>query len=282
MTATGRFVGQVAFITGASSGIGAALARELSRQGAAVALAARRVDRLEALAAELRRDGGRAIVITCDVTRDGDLEHASATAREALGPVSVVIANAGFGVVGPVAGLTLDDFRRQFETNVFGVLRTLYATLPGLERTRGVFAILGSVSGHIGVPGSAPYSMSKFAVRALAQSLRYELAPRGIGVTLISPGYVESEIHQVDNQGVYHPETRSVIPGWLRMSTPRAARQIVRAIARRRGEIVITGHGKAAVFLQRHVPWLVSFAISRAGIRGRPEPGGRLADRSRQ
>lgn len=268
-----RFDGKVVFITGASSGIGAALARQFAREGAAIALAARRVDRLEALATELERERRRAIALTCDVTRDGDLERAVAATRDTLGPVSVAVANAGVGVVGSIGRLTVDDFRRQFETNVFGVLRTLYATLADLERTRGVFAIVGSVSGHVGVPGSAPYSMSKFAIRGLAQSLRHELAPRGIGVTLLSPGFVVSEMHQIDNRGVYHPDSKSAIPGWLRMPTARAARQIVRAIASRRAEVVITGHGKAIVFLQRHVPWLVSFGISRARIRGRPEPG---------
>jgi short-subunit dehydrogenase len=267
------FDGRVVFVTGASSGIGAALAREFARQGAAVALTARRVDRLESLAGELTARGHRAITLPCDVTRDGDLERAVAETRARLGPVDVAIANAGFGVVGPIARLGLDDFRRQFETNVFGVLRTVYATLPDLERTRGTLVLIGSVSGHIGVPGTAPYAMSKFAVRGLAQSLRHELGPRGVSVVLVSPGYVVSEIHQVDNAGVYHPETRAVVPDWLRMPTERAARRIVRATAARRQETVITAHGKVVVFLQRHVPWLVSAVIRRFRVRGRPEAG---------
>lgn len=266
------FEGRVVFITGASSGIGAALAREFAREGAAVALTARRVDRLVALATELARDGRRAVVIPCDVTRDGDLERAVAETRQRLGPVAVAVANAGFGVVGSMRSLTLDDFHRQFETNVFGVLRTIYATLPDLERTRGTLVLLGSVSGHVGVPGTAPYAMSKFAIRGLAQSLRHEFAPRGVSVVLISPGYVVSEIHQVDNRGVHHPDTKPMIPRWLRMPSERAAGQIVRAVARRRAETVITAHGKATVFVQRHAPWLVSAIIGRFGVRSRPEP----------
>jgi short-subunit dehydrogenase len=267
-----RFTGKVVFVTGASSGIGAGLARQFAREGAAVALTARRVDRLESLAAELTGAGHRSAVIPCDVTRDGDLERAVAATRDALGPVDVAVANAGFGVVGPITRLGLDDIRRQFETNVFGVLRTLYATVADLERTRGAFVIVGSVSGHVGVPGSAAYSMSKFALRGLAQALRHELRPRGIAVVLVSPGFVVSELHQVDNQGVRHADARSVIPLWLRMSTVRAARQIVRAVARRRGEVVVTAHGKVIVFFQRHAQWLVDLVIRHARIRGRPQP----------
>jgi short-subunit dehydrogenase len=267
------FDGKTVFITGASSGIGAALAREFARQGGAVAAAARRVDRLESLVAEIRATGRRAVALACDVTKDGDLERAVAETRTVLGPVDVVVANAGFGVVGRFERLTLEDHRRQFETNVFGVLRTAYAALPDLLRTRGCFVIIGSVSGHVGTPGTSSYAMSKFAVRGLAQSLGHELAPRGVAIVLISPGYVESELYQVDRHGRRHPDAEEVSPRRLRMPAARAARQIVAAVARRRSEVVITGHGKAAVFLQRHVPWLVSWGIRRFAVTGRPEPG---------
>jgi NAD(P)-dependent dehydrogenase (short-subunit alcohol dehydrogenase family) len=268
-----RFAGSGVFITGASSGIGEALAREFAREGADVALVARRLDRLQALAAELGATGRRAVVVPGDVTRDGELERAVGAARAALGKLDVVVANAGYGVTGALESLALDDYRRQFETNVFGVLRTVYATLDELKRTRGRLVIIGSVSGHLGVPGSSAYAMSKFAVRGLAQSLGHELAPHGVTVTLISPGFVESEIRQVDNRGVWHAEVPpQPWPAFLVMATSVAARQIVRAVARRRGEAVITGFGRVAVFLQRHAPWLIAAGIRRFGIKGRREP----------
>ena len=271
---TQTFHGKVAFITGASSGIGAELAREFTRRGAAVALTARRTDRLESLAAELMRNGSRALALPCDVTRDGDLERAAKTTRDALGAIDVVVANAGFSVVGPVARLTLDDYRRQFETNVFGVLRTIHATLADLERSRGRLVVIGSVSGHLAMPNNSPYAMSKFAVRALSEAFGYEVRARGVSVTLISPGYVESELHQVDNRGVFHPDAPDPVPGWVRMGGAKAARQIVNAVARRRSEVVITGHGKAAVLLQRHAPWLLAWGVRRFAIKGRPEAKG--------
>src|SRR5437899_6108765 len=114
--------------------------------------------------------------------------------------------------------------------------------------------------------------MSKFAVRGLAESLGHELAPYGVAVTLVSPGFVASEIRQVDNRGVWHPEPHAPLPKVLVMPATAAARQIVLAVARRRRETVVTGHGKVAVFLQRPAPWLIASGIRRCGIRGRVEP----------
>jgi len=263
----------VIFITGASSGIGAALAREFAGGGADVALVARRVDRLEQLAAEIRVAGRRALVVPCDVTLDGDLERAAARTRAALGRIDVVVANAGFAVTGPLPTLALDDYRRQFETNVFGVLRTVYAALEDLKRSRGRLVVIGSVSGHLALPGSTAYAMSKFAVRALAESLGYELAPFGVTVTLVSPGLVESEIAQVDNQGRWHPGGRDRRPKRLVMPVAVAARQIVHAVAIRRREAVITWHAKLAVFLQRHTPWLIRSVVRRFEHRLARRPG---------
>lgn len=266
------FSGQVVLITGASSGIGAALAREFARHGADLVLAARRADRLEELAQELRRRGRRALAIVCDVTKDADVERAAAAARAQLGRIDVVVANAGFGVVGPLEQLTLEDYRRQFETNVYGVLRTVWATLADVKRTRGRIVIIGSVAGHIAAPGSSPYAMSKFAVRALAEALGHELARDGVSVTLISPGYVESEIRRVDNRGVLSETAPEPVPSWLVTPVARAARHIVRAVARRRREAVITLHGRAFVFMTRHAPWLTAAMIRTFGVRSRPEP----------
>ncbi len=265
------FGGRAVLITGASSGIGEGLAREFARAGAGLVLAARRADRLDRLVAELAARGAKAVAVRCDVTVDGDLEAAVAAARATFGRLDVVVANAGFAVVGPLERLSLEDYRRQFETNVFGVLRTIRAALPDVRRARGRVAIIGSVNGHIALPGSSPYAMSKFAVRALAEALGHELAPAGVAVTLVSPGLVESEIRHVDNAGVRRPGSREPVPKFLVMPTARTARQIVRAIARRRREVVVTGHGKVAVFVHRHAPWLTSAVIRALGIRSRGE-----------
>jgi short-subunit dehydrogenase len=260
-------------ITGASSGIGAALATEYARQGARLLLLARRRERLQALCDSLRSTGAAISIHTADVTRDGDVASTVAELRAAGGELDIVIANAGFGVAGMVRSLSLDDYRRQFETNVFGVLRTIRESVGAL-RAGGRVVIIGSVAGHIAAPGMSAYAMSKFSVRALSESLRGELRRDGIGVTLVSPGYVDSDIRRTDNRGELHDEVPDPIPAWQRMRANRAARQIVRGIARGRAELVITAHGKALVFVSRHFPWLVRWIAGRRTT-WRREPGKR-------
>lgn len=263
------FSGTVTLITGASSGIGAALAREIARRGGDMALAARRETRLQDLSEEIRGMGRRALVLRCDVTRDGDMQEAAANVRKEYGRIDYVVANAGFGVIGKLERLSLEDYRRQFETNVFGVLRTVKATQGDLIASSGCLAIIGSVNGYIAQPGLSAYAMSKFAVRGLADALRHELRPLGVGVVHVVPGYVDSEIRKVDNHGVYHPEARDRIPPRLCMPAQKAARKIANAILRRQNTRVITGLGKVTVFMQRHIPALISFFVSRIGLQGK-------------
>ncbi len=260
-------------ITGASSGIGEELALQLAQAGAKLTLTARRVDRLETLAQRIADSGKpRPVVTECDVTRDGDLERAVADATRAFGNLDVVFANAGFGVVAPLKKLALADYRRQFETNVFGVLRTIYAALPELEKSRGNLAIVGSVAGWISTPGASPYSMSKFALRALADSITQELKPTGIKVTLLSPGFVGSEIRIKDNYEKLHATAKDPIPPRMVVPTPVAVREILRAVARGKRECVITGHGKVIVAVQRFAPWMLRALTARmATIRAKDD-----------
>lgn len=267
----GQLKNKVVLITGASSGIGEALAREFAARGTRLLLVARRADRIGRLAGEINLHGGRAIAVSGDVTQDGALEHAAEVARTEFGAIDFVVANAGFGVNGLVEDLKLEDYRRQFETNVYGVLRTFYATVEDLKKTKGSFAIVGSVSGHVAAPTTSAYAMSKFAVRAFADALRAEMKPHGVGVTLISPGFVRSEIRAVDNQGRVHTGAKDPVPDWLQMPTEKAARKIVRAISRRRRERIVTGHGHVAVWLQRFCPWLIAWALGRAKVKTREE-----------
>lgn len=258
--------GKVAFITGASSGIGAAMAREFARRGANVVLLARRWERLEALALEVRARGRGALTIRCDVTTDGELERAVETTLEKFGRIDWVVANAGFGVAGAVHKLELNDYRRQFETNIYGVIRTVQATREALIASRGAIAIMGSVMSYVSLAVSSPYSMSKHAVRALAASLRAEMARHGVGVTLLAPGFVDSEIRQVDNRGQRKEDAPDPIPNWLRMDADKAAVKLVKGVLKRKPIVVVTGHGKFVVFLERHFPWLIRFLQRVLGV----------------
>src|SRR5213595_681012 len=263
------FRNKVVMVTGASSGIGQELAWQLGQAGAKLTLAARRKELLENLEQRIAATGKtKPLVTRCDVAQEGDLQTAVAETVRQWGKLDVAIANAGFGVVGPLKKLSLEDYRRQFETNVFGVLRTIYAALPEIEKSKGNLAIIGSVSGWAATAGASPYNMSKFAVRALANAITPELRPAGVKVTLISPGFVASDIRRVDNQGTFHEHAKESMPAWLIMPTDKAARQILRAIARGKREAIITGHGKALVFLERFMPWVIR-AVSRKIAAGR-------------
>jgi short-subunit dehydrogenase len=277
MSISGFFREKSVLITGASSGIGEELAWQLSQAGARLTLAARRTSLLEGLAQRIKGAGQPApAVAACDVTQDDDLKRAVAAAVSRWSKLDVVFANAGFGVAGTLRNLSLGDYRRQFDTNVFGVLRTIYAALPEIEKTRGNIVIIGSVAGWVASPGASAYAMSKFAVRALANAIGPELRLSGITVTLISPGFVVSNIRRVDNEGRLHPTANDPVSPWLVVSTEKAARQILRAVAVGRREAIITGHGKALVAVERFAPWLLRVMSGGLAARGgyRSEPSG--------
>jgi short-subunit dehydrogenase len=271
----GYFLDKAALVTGASSGLGRELAWQLGQSGAKLTLAARRAALLEDLADRIASIGtSRPLVADCDVTRDGDVERAVADSVRRWGKLDVVIANAGFGVVGALKRLSVEDYRRQFETNVFGVLRTIYAALPEIEKTRGNVVIIGSVAGWAATPGGSAYAMSKFAVRALANSITPELRLAGVKVTLVSPGFVVSDIRRVDNQGTLQAGAKDPIPAWLPVSTSKAVRQILKAVAKGKREEIVTGHGRILVVLERFAPWVIR-AVGRRMAAG---PGGYRAE----
>ena len=252
---------RVALITGASSGIGAALAREFAQQEVKLILIARRAEKLAEIAAEIDPSGQRVLTVPGDVTKDGDIDKAVTLGHRQFGKIDIAIANAGFGVKGNLEDLTVDDYRHQWETNIFGVLRTIYATLDDLKQTRGRLVIMGSVNGYVIFPGVSPYVMSKFALRALCESLLMELAPYGISVTHICPGFVATESRLAKLQTAEH-QSKEQIPAWMMMSTTKTAIQIIEAIAQRKPEVVLTTYGKLAVWLKRHLPGLLSRSFS--------------------
>lgn len=193
---TTSLAGRVAVITGASSGIGAAVAEVLSSQGVAVALGARREDRLRELAARISEGGGRAVWRRMDVTERSDVAALVEHATEELGPVDILVNNAGLMPLSPIADLEVDDWVRMVDVNVKGVLFGIAAVLPGmLERGRGHIVNVGSLAGRRPFPGGTVYSATKFAVRSLTWGLQLELsAARGIRVTDVQPGVVETEL----------------------------------------------------------------------------------------
>ncbi|MCB9675896.1 MAG: SDR family oxidoreductase [Alphaproteobacteria bacterium] len=251
------FSGSSVWITGGGSGLGRAMAVEFARQGASVAVSGRREDRLAETVAAVEAAGGRGLAVPCDVTQDADLEAAVAAVVGAFGKLDVAVANAGFGVAGRFETLTRDDWRRQLDLNVVSAAMTAKLALPELEKTQGRIALVGSVAAFLPLPKNAPYCASKAAIGILGRTLSAELAPKGVTCTTIHPGFVESEIALVDNDGNFDETRVDKRPANLMWKAEDAARVMVWAIAKRKVEHTFTGHGKAGVFVGRHLPWLV-------------------------
>lgn len=187
--------GKVIVITGASSGMGEAAARHLAAVGAHVVLGARRGERIEAIAAEIKDAGGEAIAVPTDVTRCDDLVRLVGTAVETYGRIDVLINNAGVMPLSPVERLKIDEWDQMIDVNLKGVLYGVAAALPHMTAQKSGHVVnLSSVAGHKLFPGSAVYSATKFGVRAFSEGLRQELKPYNIRTTIISPGAVQTAL----------------------------------------------------------------------------------------
>jgi NADP-dependent 3-hydroxy acid dehydrogenase YdfG len=196
-----RLDGTVALVTGASSGIGEATAHALAEQGAAVAIVARRKDRLELLSEAISQKGGRSLVIEADVTDKAQAEDAIKHTVSELGRLDTLINNAGVMLLGPVVDAPVDEWERMISLNLLGLLYTSNAALPHLiaasESSRRRVADLiniSSVAGRVPRSGSGVYNMTKFGVGAFSESLRQELTGRHIRVSVVEPGAVATEL----------------------------------------------------------------------------------------
>jgi NADP-dependent 3-hydroxy acid dehydrogenase YdfG len=195
MEATFDLEGQVAAITGASSGIGEATAIAFARAGAKVSLAARRADRIEALAKKIADQGGQAEVFPTDVGREDEARAFIDGTRERLGRVDILVNNAGVMLLGPVIGADTDEWRRMVEVNMLGLLYCTHAVLPIMgEQGSGHIVNVSSVAGRHANFGSAVYNLTKFGVNGFSEALRQELTPANVRVTVIEPGFVATEL----------------------------------------------------------------------------------------
>jgi NADP-dependent 3-hydroxy acid dehydrogenase YdfG len=193
--------GTVALVTGASSGIGAAAATGLAAEGAAVALAARRRERLDTVAASIRDQGGTALVLECDITDQQQAAAAVERTASELGRLDTLINNAGVMLLGPAAGAPLAEWQQMVELNVLGLLYCAHAALPHLLRAAGDgprqvadMVNISSVAGRFARNGNGVYALTKHGVGALSESLRQELAGQYVRVSLVEPGATATEL----------------------------------------------------------------------------------------
>lgn len=187
--------GQVAIITGASSGIGQATAHQLADLGVNLALGARRMDRLEALQKELEAKGVEVLIHKTDVTRREDCEAFAKAALDRFGRLDILVNNAGIMPVSFIENLKVDEWERMVDINIKGVLFMAGAVLPTMmEKKSGFVVNIGSIAGQYLVPAGAVYAATKFAVRAFSEGMRRELVDKGIRVAVIEPGPVRTEL----------------------------------------------------------------------------------------
>jgi NADP-dependent 3-hydroxy acid dehydrogenase YdfG len=218
--------GKVVAITGASSGIGEATARHLAALGACVALGARRLERLEAVAAEINAAGGKAKAIAMDVTKKADVDSFVAGAVAAFGRLDVLVNNAGLMAIAPLSEVRTEEWDRMIDINIKGLLYGVAAALPVFEKQgSGHFINISSVAGlKVFSPGGTVYSGTKFAVSAITEGLRHEVGGR-IRTTLIMPGAVDTEL----KTGTSDAESQKFVDAFYEQAIP--ADSIARAIA---------------------------------------------------
>jgi NADP-dependent 3-hydroxy acid dehydrogenase YdfG len=230
-------------VTGASSGIGEATARHLATRGARLVIGARRTDRLEALADEIRKDGGEVVPVEVDVTRRADLQRLVQTAVDRFGRLDVLVSNAGVSKLGPLADGDVDGWSAMIDVNLRGVLNGIAAAMPVFRRQgNGHFVTTVSTAGLKIVPDMAVYAATKNAVRTVMESLRQESTDGVVRTTSVSPGFVRTEL----GDSIDDPDARARIRSnmdAIGLSPEAVARAVAFAIEQPRdveiGEIVI-------------------------------------------
>ena len=255
-----RIDGTRVIVTGASSGIGRALAIALAESGAVLTLAARRGDRLEEVVREIAErapSSPPAVAVPCDVSNAADVAVLVGGTVERLGGVDVLVNNAGISVFGEEARTSVDDYRDLMSVNFFGALHLLREVLPFMRRQgSGLIVNVASVAALYGVPYLAAYCASKAALVALSQSLRAELSGSGVRVMIVYPGYTETEIFEREKRvgGARRPPGRYA-------SAADVAEAIIRAIEADARDLYMTARGRALSVLRGLAPPIVERAM---------------------
>jgi short-subunit dehydrogenase len=267
--ANAAFRDNAIILTGASSGIGRALALQLAEQGALLALAARDADRLNEVAAECRQRGGRAVTVQTDVADEAQCRNLVARTVEEFGRLDTLINNAGVSMWARFDEMqTLAPFEEMMRVNYLGAIYCTYHALPHLKRSRGRLVAVSSLAGRNGVPTRSGYAGSKHAMAGFFDSLRIELAETGVTVTIVYPDFVTSEIRERAYGVDGRPLGKSPVREAEVMSAEECARRIVEAAGKRKRELLM-GRGPVGIWLKMLAPSLADNIARKAIAAGK-------------
>ncbi|GIW80892.1 MAG: glucose dehydrogenase [Gemmatales bacterium] len=240
-------------VTGASQGIGKAIAIAAAARGAKVLAIARSAEMLDQLAQSVRAKGGTIATVVADVTKPEDRQGMVAAAREHFGGIDILINNAGIGATGHFVEVSPDRLRKIMEVNFFGLTETTRVFLPLLKSGRKPAIVnISSIAAKRGIPARSEYSASKFAVHGFSQALRAELAKDGIDVLIVSPGLTQTNF----SQNMLEQKARMPVDHMRGMSAEEVAEITLRAIERGTPEVTLTFQGKLIAFVNRFFPRL--------------------------
>lgn len=259
-----RLAGSRMLITGASQGIGRALAVEAALQGVKVLAAARQEPLLQELQFEVKAKGGALEFVVADVTQAADRQKMVESARRHFGGLDLLVNNAGIGATGHFADGAAERLRKIFEVNFFGLTETTRVFLPLLKKGQHPAIVnISSIAGKRGISARADYSSSKFAVQGFSEALRAELAKDGVDVLIISPGLTQTNF----SQNMIEQKALIQMDHLRGMTSEEAARQSLRAIARGKNDTTLSFKGKLLVLISRFFPWIADRIMKRK-VRG--------------
>lgn len=262
------FAGRRVLVTGASSGIGEATAREAATRGARVAMVARRRERLEAIRAELPAPDG-ATSFPCDLYDESARTELGAQIRERFGVPDVLVLNAGVSQRARVEETSLDAVRKLMELNFFATVHLAQMFLSDfLARRTGHIVVISSVVGYVSTPKRSAYSASKHALHGFFDALRAEVEGRGVGVHIVCPGYVKTEVGRASLKGDGQPRGAEGPDIERGIPPERAAKAVLKAVARDRREIHVGGPEIWGIYVQRYLPGLMAWMAPRFAPKG--------------
>ena len=252
-----KFTAKTVVITGASSGIGRALAREFAARGANVVLGARHEDQLAAITNEINSQGGHAVYFVTDVTREEDCRRLIEKGVEAFGGIDILICNAGISMRALFDDVNLEVLHRLMDVNFWGTVYCTKYALPWIQASKGSIVAVSSVAGLHGLPGRTGYSASKFAIHGFLETIRIENLKKGVHVMIASPGFTASNVRFAALTADGSAQGASPREEGKMMSAEEVARRIADGIGRKKRLLLMEFNGRATMFIKKFAPRLL-------------------------